>query len=628
MKKIWFQCLGISGLILLFYGLLAFAVTQVSTMFFWSLTCVGAICLMIFIVTSLSGPMQAAVATLVAVNLPWISTVAGKSWPMWALGATCGVCVLVLAAINARRVSPATLGAALFVVAGGTAALLYFKDNPWVGYGRLAAFFLFNGAFLYLSREILKDMFGKRSLRMGTNAAVYSVIVVAIIIVANVLSQDVHHQWDFTEEKVNTLTDQTTKVLSNLKTPLKITAFVDDQNQAKPYLKDILELYKGGSKNVSVEFVDPDKQNELAVAHNAKDGDILIEFDGQSHITQTPTEEGLTQAILKVARTDNPTVCFTKGHGELDIDGTDEDKRGLSAIKGGLENEGYKPKAITSILPDVPGDCAMFVVAGPLQAFTSEEAESVDRYLGRGGHGLFLLDPNIPDPRLATKDFGVLRTGLEDVLKKWGVQIGRDTILEKHMQIFRGVQIGLTVIAQEYGNHPIVDPLKGRQTVFQDVRSVRKAAGFTGTATDLVSSAPEGASWAETDVAALYRQKSATQGSDDIAGPVPIAVASEKEPQDKTTGVPTRLVVFGDGDFASNGMIRSYEFNVDLFLNSLSWLQGTKEQMSIRPKKIRTSAIELSAEQSNTIFYLAIITLPMIVLIFGMDLWWWRRRRG
>ena len=100
-------------------------------------------------------------------------------------------------------------------------------------------------------------------------------------------------------------------------------------------------------------------------------------------------------------------------------------------------------------------------------------------------------------------------------------------------------------------------------------------------------------------------------------------MAVEKEGKKKT-----QMVVIGDGDFISNTLIQSYEFNYDLFLNSLNWMSGEVEKISIRPKKIKTSAIELSPEESNMIFYLAIIALPMVVLIFGINLWWYRRRKG
>jgi ABC-type uncharacterized transport system involved in gliding motility auxiliary subunit len=314
----------------------------------------------------------------------------------------------------------------------------------------------------------------------------------------------------------------------------------------------------------------------------------------------------------------------------LDLDAPDDEPRSLSAAKGGLTNEGYQPKAVEAIVGAVPPDCSILVVAGPTQAFTKEEAGSIGRYLDGGGKALVMLDPNVPDPRLKTANYGVLDTGLEEVLNKWGVEIGRNYILEKHLQLFSGVKIGLTILAQTYGNHPIVDPFKGKQTVFQNVRSVRKASGFSGTAIDLISSGGDGASWAESNVDLLFHQGRANQDTSDIAGPVPIAIASEREGQGEgeMASPQTRLVVFGDADFASNGLVRSYEFNFDLFLNALNWLQGESERISIRPKQIRTSTIELTPAQSNTIFYVAIIGIPMLVLIFGMDLWWYRRRRG
>ncbi len=51
-------------------------------------------------------------------------------------------------------------------------------------------------------------------------------------------------------------------------------------------------------------------------------------------------EEDLTNAIIKVGRTEAKTVYFVQGHGEKDLE--DTERGGYSGVKKGLEREGYK----------------------------------------------------------------------------------------------------------------------------------------------------------------------------------------------------------------------------------------------------------------------------------------------
>jgi ABC-type uncharacterized transport system involved in gliding motility auxiliary subunit len=514
------------------------------------------------------------------------------------------------------------------LILSGMLAFAFTRTSTWFFWGLLIAGGTLLGSFVVVAlgrgRPALKETFQQRSLRYGATAFVYTVLAVAVIVVANVLSSDFHWQKDFTENQVNTLAEQSVKAVQGLKEPLKITAFFDDRNEKKPVLKELFDMYRYRSKKVETKFVDPDKERLLAEKHKAKDGDIVIEYGTQSYTTQTVSEEGLTQAILKVARTATPTACFTKGHGELDPDGGEESSRSASYLKKGLENEGIKIKSIESVVGGVPLDCSMIVIAGPLQRFTEAEAGTVGKYLEGGGKGFFLLDPRIPDPRMSAGKITVQETGLEGVTKKWGIELGRDFILEAHLELLRGVVTGLTLQAFNYGNHPIVTPLKGKQTVFDQARSLKTAEGFSGTVVELIQSAGNNASWAKEDVDALVRRQEGKPGPKDRKGPIPFAMASEKE----TDGKKTQLVVIGDSDFLSNGYIRSYEFNFDLALNAFNWLGGTVEQISIRPKQLRSSTIDLTPEQSNMVFYVAVVTIPMLVLIFGINLWWYRRRKG
>ena len=330
-----------------------------------------------------------------------------------------------------------------------------------------------------------------------------------------------------------------------------------------------------------------------------------------------------------MSRTTSKTICFTSGHGELSLEDEGENPRSASFLKQGLAADGLNVRALDNSAASIPSDCNILMVAGPEQAFTPVEATAVDMYLTQGGKAIFLLDPNITSAQLSKAPLTIKDSGLESVLIKWGANVGKNVVLEKQMQLFAGVQISPTIRAQKYGDQPITEPLKkGKQTVFDRVRSVQKSASFAGTAVELVFSGGNGGSWAQADIDAAFRQQTVKPSSGDIQGPVSLALYAEKESDIEGKKLKTQIVVVGDSDFASNAMIRGNEFNFDLVLNSVTYLGGENEQISIRPKAIRASAIELSPEQANTIFYVAIISLPMLVLTFGLNLWWYRKQKA
>ncbi|MEZ4705107.1 MAG: GldG family protein [Bdellovibrionota bacterium] len=470
-----------------------------------------------------------------------------------------------------------------------------------------------------------KDLLKKRSLRFGVANGVYAAIVICILIVINIASQDFNKRFDLTANKINVLTDQSETILKNLDEPVTITAFFDERNENKAPAKTLFDRYKTLSKFVEVEFIDPDREKIKTEKHQNADGDIVVATKEQRHVTKEISEQAITQAIIKVTRKNSPEICFTQNHGEQLLDAPAEAERGLSSIKVGIENEGYSTNVIDQLSSGIPSTCKTVVIAGPTQKFSPIEVAVLDDHLKKSGKLIVLLDPQFPDPRTFQGKIGVLDTGLEDFLKSWGANVGRDVILEKHYVMFKGEQTDLSVRAQIYGDHPIVDPLKKTTTVFDVTRSVLPNLSFEGTYYELIKSAEDDKSWAEKNIDKTFREGAVELDPEDFEGPVNIALATEKEQED---GKKAQLIVVGDSDFISNRLVSSIGPNFDFFLNMLNWTVGEVEQISIRPKMIKTSAIELSEKQSNLVFYIAVIGIPMIVLIFGINLWWYRRRRG
>jgi ABC-type uncharacterized transport system involved in gliding motility auxiliary subunit len=144
-----------------------------------------------------------------------------------------------------------------------------------------------------------------------------------------------------------------------------------------------------------------------------------------------------------------------------------------------------------------------------------------------------------------------------------------------------------------------------------------------------VSSAPT--SWLETNLSGQTQ----AQYDQDVDLPGPVTIAGLVEPADPTTGavtntntLKTRIVAFGDADFASNNVVQQQLplYNVDLFGNTVSYLAGANELVSIRAKEPSAPrTVLLDAGQRNLVLISTVLGLPLLVALAGVVMWWRRR---
>jgi ABC-type uncharacterized transport system involved in gliding motility auxiliary subunit len=241
---------------------------------------------------------------------------------------------------------------------------------------------------------------------------------------------------------------------------------------------------------------------------------------------------------------------------------------------------------------------------------------AIDAYLKKGKPALFLLNPR-GTPELAT------------YLDQWGIKVGNDVIVDEQIQLLKGRTFTLTPFVTTYGTHPITEELGRRGanalTTYGISRSVEPHAdGKQGvTPVSLAQTGPN--AWAETDLESIFQRQTARLDETDRKGPISLAVAVTANLKEMGVGQDetSRIVVFGDAVFANNQYIGQY-FNRDLLLNSISWLVGEEGLLSIRPRTIRASRVQFTAEQGTTIFYLSVLVLPELLLIAGLAVWWRR----
>jgi ABC-type uncharacterized transport system involved in gliding motility auxiliary subunit len=473
-------------------------------------------------------------------------------------------------------------------------------------------------------REI-GQAFAGRQARFGTLAAASILVVLAILAAINYLSSRYNKRWDLTAARQFSLSDQTKKVLHDLKEPVKVRVFARSDDFQR--YRDRLDEYTYQSKQISTEYIDPEKKPGMAQQLGVTTlGTVVFEYKGRNEKATSDGEQELTNALIKVIQGRQPKVYFTQGHGEKDTAGAD--RGGYSAIATGLTSSNFiVDKVVLAQQGAVPDDADILIIAGPKNDFLAPEIDAVKAYLAKGGKVLLMLDPVLkadqPQP-----------AALQALAKEWGIDAGNDIVLDiSGMGRLLGTDESVPVAAS-YPPHAISENFN-LMTAYPLARSMTPVEGGVNghTAQKLVETSRN--SWGETNLKGLSTQP-AKLDDDDKKGPVslaaavsaPATVTPPKPPAAKEGETPkpaeTRFVAIGDSDFASNAAIR-ITGNQDLFLNTVNWLAQQENLIAIRPRDPEDRRITLTADNERVIFYLTVLIVPGLILLAGVQTWWRRR---
>jgi len=485
-------------------------------------------------------------------------------------------------------------------------------------------FALYGSKNMSAAPEVIK---GRRS-RFGFNAVLYGVVFLGVVGSINYLAAKDRYnvRWDFTEEGVFSLSDQTQKIIKDLKQPLQILLF--NTQGAKGNQFDTVKLYSYYSDKVSVEIVDPNAKPHLVDKYGMKPGNVVYiaygpkdKIEGESRLNEF-SEDAITNAVVKLTRGAAKKVYFLIGHGEPDLEA--QDAHGMKLFSEAVIDEHMALETLNLAQKgSVPADAAAIVVVSPKAPMFPEEKKAIIDYADKGGKLLLLKDPGYP----------VVTTDIQDIASHYGIKIGDDLVLDTVMRLFAGPSVAVQFMATSAEVNPITQNISQRdRPIFNLASSVSVTEKKEGaTYTNLFKSSDAG--WAESDVKTIFTEKEPTVGLDssDTKGPVTLAVSYEKEIKtpgkenvadaDKTL---TRVVVFGDSDWMTNALFQQSASHRDLALNSLSWLVGESSNISIRPKKFKSSMVRLPRET----FYIVLgsgFFVPELILILGLFVWWRRK---
>jgi ABC-type uncharacterized transport system involved in gliding motility auxiliary subunit len=473
-------------------------------------------------------------------------------------------------------------------------------------------------------REIAA-VFSRRQARYGTLAATSVLVVLGILVAVNYIGKDQNKRWDLTANKQFSLSDQSRNVLAKLDAPLHVMVFA--QETEFPAYRDRLSEYEYVSKQVTTEYIDPDRKRTVAQQNEVQQyGTIIVNHKGRSERTTSNTEQDVTNTIIKAVSGQQRKLYFTQGHGEKDPVSSERD--GYSTIADALKRENYGvEKVVLAQTAAVPEDASVVVVAGPRTDFFPPEIDALKKYLGNAGKVLLLLDP--PEKADAPQ-----MSNLIALAHDWGIDVENTVVVDvSGMGRLIGTDASVPVAA-DYPAHPITERFS-LLTAYPLARPIVPVSGGVNghTAQTFIESSPR--SWAEADLKGLMTGAEVALDPDkgDKAGPVSLAAAvsaaatTAPATPEESADAPkpeTRLAVVGDSDFGSNGVL-SIQGNRDLFLNTIGWLSQQENLIAIRPKEAEDRRVTLTAAQQSNITWLSLIIIP--AAIFGTGVYsWWRRR--
>jgi ABC-type uncharacterized transport system involved in gliding motility auxiliary subunit len=428
-------------------------------------------------------------------------------------------------------------------------------------------------------------------------------------------------RWDLTSARLYSVGPETERVLSTIQRPVRITFFYDLRSKAMQDAKRLLEQYARSSPHIQVEAVDPMLQPERAMREQVTfAGTTDLESEGRRVIVNGNTETEFTNALLRVSSDVTQEICFTDGHLESDplsfkthdhFDGASDghshsaggrrlevhERHGMGMAKDALEALGYRVRKVLLLQgPAVLQGCSVVVVASPQEAFTNVEETALRDYLRGGGSAVVMLEP-----------FTRSRLGL--VLSDFGIVAGSALVVDESQHYWTDPS---TPAVTEYSRHKITRNVA--LTFYPGAVALRP----------LPTGVPDGIS-----VHPLVETTTrATEGKEGPVGSKTLMVLATRRledggPQGSGRRSPS-LIVFGDGDFASNSFFHLLG-NGALFLNSVSHLAGQESLVDIMPRGYAQPSLQLTNQQMQLTFLVSTVLLPMLLLGVGVAVWWQRR---
>jgi ABC-type uncharacterized transport system involved in gliding motility auxiliary subunit len=429
-------------------------------------------------------------------------------------------------------------------------------------------------------------------------------------------------QYDLTANKRHSLSSNSVDLLNTLDGSVSVHAYTTD-DVTRQAINEIISRYQRIKSDFNLRLLNPD----IDIEQVQKDGVVMnkpfafvIYYNERMEHIDSLSEQAISNALLRLNRRDNQQVVFLSGHGERDIDGSDN--RAYATLKSQLSDMGFNLQTVNLLENSLPDNTILLVIAAPANPYLAGEVEHIVRYIDAGGNLLWLTDP------------GEL-FGLDKIATSFGLQLQDGIIIDNNTELRQtlGIEHPAIIPVTEYFPHIITNTIR-YNTLFPLARGISPLTNDSivnnWQAEALFNSNAK--SWSE--AGGLKEEMVFNSSEGDIAGPITVAVAlhrpkgSPETAQDEAASPAgaQRMVVIGDSDFLSDTYIGAGA-NLNLGLNIFNWLIGDDDFISVEVKPAADTKLTLDDTQLVVIGFGFFLVIPIILLVIGFRIWYIRKNR-
>ena len=488
-------------------------------------------------------------------------------------------------------------------------------------------------------------------------AALSGVLVLVNLIAAELPKK--YTTWDVSDIGLYSVGPETREVLDALKEDVTLYYLTENGQEDEAVIK-LLDAYAAASDRVRVENVDVLKKPTFAAVYTDETVPLnsviaacagasrvvpytgFYIYDSYGYMSGTPlswdAEGQITSAIAELQERGTGKVFYTAGHSELPLG---------SAMTEALEKAGMAAEPLNLLTGTIPAEADALIIFAPGEDFAEAEADKVRAYLREGGRLLLVTASSAVNgaetPLLDSlmEDYGVTRAG--------GLVMEEDPARYVEAPYILLPKTGAVEVTESLENRNLIcalpealDPGHTDEAPYT-VRTVL-ASGEKAYRKESIADTVLRGEGDETGQFVLALEIEQTPSYDSMGEPDfvpeeerPAAEeeSAAEETQEERAHRATRILYYTTPCLFSaealSALIREDtalpEGNAALFAKSMAYLTDRETAVYVAPKMLEVPQTVVNSRAQAVLGNALMIALPALVFLFGLVIFFRRRRR-